>query len=127
MVYKYVTHMPSKSERLAAETDAAAAAFNAANPGPRKRGATNYRKRRAAATAPGGEFMNSFPMDSQQESNLLNSERSREIEMKTGAEVREEMAEDAAEAGVVPGGDGDGNVLIVRVGGRQYSSLADIN
>ena len=26
------------------------------------------------------------------------------------------------------GGDGDGNVvLIVRVGGRQYSSLADIN
>ena len=57
----------------------------------------------------------------------LRSERSREIEMKTGAEVREEMAEDADEAGVVPGGDGDGNVLIVRVGGRQYSSLADIN
>ena len=40
--------------------------------------------------------------------------------METGAEVRrEEMAEDAAEAGVVPGGDGDGNVLIVRGGRRR--------
>ena len=60
-------------------------------------------------------------MDSQEESDLLNnrSDFSRRFEDDAKAEVREEMAEDAAEAGVVPGGDGDGNALIVRGGRRK--------
>ena len=77
----------------------------------------------AAASAPsasaGDDFMDSFHIDSEEESRLLNSGRSRAIEMETNAEVRGEMEEDAADAGVVPGGDGDGNALIVRGVGRQ--------
>ena len=71
-----------------------------------------------AAASAGDDFMNTFHIDSEEESRLLNSGRSRAIEAETNAEVRGEMEEDAADAGVVPGGDGDGNVVIVR-GGRR--------
>lgn len=75
----------------------------------------------SAPAASGDGFMSGFPMDSQEESDLLNnrSDFSRRFEDDAKAEVREEMAEDAAEAGVVPGGDGDGNALIVRGGRRK--------
>ena len=72
----------------------------------------------AAASAPaasGDDFSNSFPMDSR---GLLNSELSRAIEEKTNAEIHEEIAENAAEAGRLPGGDGDGNALYVNDSGK---------
>ena len=74
----------------------------------------------SAPAASGDGFMNDFHIDPERQSGLLNniSDFSRGFVDDGKALVREEMAERAAEAGVVPGGDGDGNPLIVR-GGRK--------
>ena len=75
----------------------------------------------SAPAASGDGFMNDFHIDPQRQSDLLNniSDFSRGFEENGDAEGREYVAEAAAEAGVVPGGDGDGNALIVRGGRRQ--------
>ena len=80
----------------------------------------------AAPSAPGppvpdDDFMNAFHIDPQRQSDLLNniSDFSRRFEEDGDAEGREDIADAAAEAGVVPGGDGDGNALIVLGGRRQ--------
>ena len=68
--------------------------------------------------------MNSFPMDANQQANLLNSRLSRDAEEVANMEVEAERAEVAAEAGRVAGGDGDGNALYVsggKGGGRGSS------
>ena len=62
------------------------------------------------------EFTNSFPMDAAEEANLLNSRLSKDAEEEAKMDLEAEMGEDAAEAGRVPGGDGDGNAVCVRGG-----------
>ena len=79
----------------------------------------------AAPSAPAAsgddDFMSDFHVDPQRQSDLLNniSDFSRSF-VEDGDALGREMAEDAAaEAGIVPGGDGDGNALIVRGGQRK--------
>ena len=72
------------------------------------------------AAAGDDEFMSSFQMDAEAQANLLNSRLSKDIEEEAKIDLEAEMAEDAAEAGRVAGGDGDGNALYV-VGGKKRS------
>ena len=55
-------------------------------------------------------------MDAEEQASLLNSRLSKNAEEEAKMDLEAEMGEDAAEAGRVPGGDGDGNAVYVRGG-----------
>lgn len=82
----------------------------------RSTGSSGSRSALSGGAAGDDDFMSSFPMDANQQANLLNSRLSRDTEEVANMEVEAERAEVAAEAGRVAGGDGDGNALYVRRG-----------
>ena len=109
-----VKHTKILRAAQSASSSRPAAPRNRSSDGPRRRGGGVPRRSGSGSEPAGNDFLNSFPMEEEEETRLLNSQLSRNAELAARAELDAEVAENSAENGRVAAGDGDGNALYVR-------------